>query len=358
MKDQKIDFIVGNISVLGGVEKVTQILSHEFVTNGARITIHSLYSQDAEYPIWPGIKIHHYGLTPPDRETNLFSKVKRLLLNGLTLRSKLLVSSGSFIFQGFYMAAYLPLLNIPSRCRIVCEHNTYDAPGRISRIARLFIYKIFGPHLIVLTEADFKSYSRAGIRNITKIHNPSPFSISKHSKADQLQGLISVGRFTYQKRFNLMIELCSSPLKSHSDWKLYIQGEGEDLETLKSTANSSTVLSQIAILPAGDTRELYQKGAIFLMTSKFEGLPMTLIESMSFGIPAVCFNCSPGLSEIIEDGVNGYLVEMNDHTSFIDKVTKLMDNPALRREMGDNATLTAKKFAVAKIISDWEKVFK
>lgn len=358
MKGQKINFIVGNISFIGGVEKVTQVLSHAFINNSAEVFIHSIYSKNTSCIADQRVKVLHYDLQLPDNEKNILGKIKRLLLNGLILRKKLCTHSGFVIFQGFYMACYLPFLNILKNKRIVCEHNTYNAPGIMSRAFRIFIYKLWNPHLVVLTDFDRDRYQALGIKKISKIYNPSPFPILEAFKDRNEKNFISLGRFTFQKRFDLMIDLCAASLKKHKEWKLIIQGEGEDLEKMKLSILKKELLSQITILPAGPPEQLYQKGAIFLMTSLFEGLPMTLIESMSFGIPVICFNCSPGIAEIVKNGVNGYLIENGDDTSFIDKLNELLENPSRRMQMGENAKLTAQKFSVSDVLSSWEKILK
>lgn len=360
MKNKNVQFVVGDISTIGGVEKVTRTLAEQFVKRGAKLFIYSLYSKNVPSENLNSINIINLGLTPPDYESNLFFKIKRLITNGLILRKslKLLEGSNNFVFQGFYIAAYIPFIKVPSHSTIVCEHNTYNAPGRLSRLARLFIYRFFSPRLVVLTESDAQRYLSEGVKSVSKIANPSPFPIIPGSKAHDSNTLISLGRFTFQKRFDVMINLSSEPLKKKPEWNLIIQGTGEDLELMKSTITKSGVDKQISILPAGDPTELYKGGSVFLMTSKFEGLPMTLIEAMSFGIPAVCYNCSPGMAEIIQNGFNGFLIEMDDSQSFIDKVRELMENSNLRREMGNNALQTAQKFAVNTIVSDWEKFIK
>lgn len=358
MKDQRVNFIVGNITVVGGVEKVTQILSNEFITRGAYVTIHSLYSQNADYPVWPGIKIQHFALNPPDLEKNLISKIKRLVLNGLILRGKLAGENGFVIFQGFYLAAYLPLLKIHRGKSIVCEHNTYDAVGKVSKFIRRLIYRSSRPNLIVLTDSDMSHYAAAGVKNISKIYNPSPYPRQVSSNNPKAKVIFSIGRFTHQKRFDLMIEICAPLFSIFPDWSLKIQGSGDDLEKMKSTISKLHLEKNVVILPPGDPTPLYEEGSIFLMTSLFEGLPMTLIEAMTFGTPVVVYNCSPGLAEIVNDGMNGYLVPMNDSQSMIDKVRRLIENASLREEIGSYAKTFSQHFDTDRVLKEWEKIIR
>lgn len=357
MKDQKVNFIIADINIVGGVEKVTHLLSTAFAQRGAVVTVHSLYSTKSEQAATENIQVVHHGLAFPDREKNVLLKIKRLFLNGLTLRKQLLSKNSFLILQGFYIAAYLPFIKAKTSTGIVCEHNSFDAPGRLSRFSRFLLYRLFNPHIVVLTEADRRHYQSLGMKQVTKVYNPNPYPLTKANTLNQ-KNLISLGRFTHQKRFDLMIELCAPILKSHPDWFLKIQGAGEDLTKLELAIKLQALEDRVLILPLGEPTSLYQDGSIFLLTSQFEGLPMTLIESMSFGIPAIGFHCSEGLSEIIKDGHNGYLVEMDDTKSFIDKLKELMEDDSLRERLGSNAKSSVGNFNITKVIDDWEKIFK
>lgn len=361
MKNVKINFLVGDINAIGGVESVTRLLAASFVKRGAEVRVHSIYSKNNTYTTQNvGFPIVHYGLSIPDDEKNIFSKIKRTFLNGYKLRKsfKRSLFNENVIFQGFYIGVYLPFLRTNSKLTFICEHNTYNAPGRVSKIVRKIIYRFLSPLVVVLTEADRQSFSQIGCTKVIKIYNPSPFPISSVERSVIKPNLISLGRFTHQKRFDLMINICAKPLKGSPEWNLVIQGKGEELSKIEEAILKCESKEQVKILPAGDPIRLYEEGAIFLMTSLYEGLPMTLIESMSYGIPVVSFECSPGLSEIIHDGKNGFLIKMDDSESFIDKLYQLIKDPLLRKQMGDNAKLTAEKFSIPNVMQQWEKILK
>lgn len=361
MRNMKINFLVGDINTIGGVESVTRLLSEKFMERGADVRIHSIYSKNnSSMTLNEGLPILHYDLPIPDDEKNIFYKIKRTFLNGYILKKGFRSSffNENVIFQGFYVGIYLPFIRTNPNSTFICEHNTYNAPGRLSKVVRRILYRLLSPIVVVLTEVDKQAFFNIGCKKVIKIYNPSPFSISKLERRDIKSNLISLGRFTPQKRFDLMVNICSEPLRSFPHWNLIIQGKGEELPKIEEAISKCESNKQVKILPSGDPRRLYEEGAVFLMTSLFEGLPMTLIESMSFGIPVVCFDCSPGLSEIVHDGKNGFLIRMDDSKSFIDKLSELIENPLLRKQMGDNAKLTAEKFSSPNVIEQWERILK
>lgn len=356
MKKQKINFIIGNINTIGGVETVTRTLAQEFLARGAIVQLHSLYSTKLSTPLTSDFSITHYELIPPDQEKGRFLKMMRGLRNGLIILKQSHHFSGHFIFQGFYTAIYLPFFKIPSRDAIVCEHNSHTAPGKLSQLVRKFLYRSFNPKVLVLSEQDKTYFKDAGLEKVFKVYNPCPFEASfTHHPT---KNLIALGRFTSQKRFDLMVKACAPLLQSYPDWKLLIQGDGEDKQLIEQTIQEQKNRTQFEIIPMGSPLRLYQQGSIYLMTSNYEGLPMVLIEAMSFGIPIVAMNCPGGLSEIIEDGKNGFLTPHGSIESFVEKVKALIENEGLRETLGNNAKESIKKFSKESIMNTWEDILK
>jgi len=93
------------------------------------------------------------------------------------------------------------------------------------------------------------------------------------------------------------------------------------------------------------------------MSSRFEGLPMVLIEAISCGIPVVSFDCESGPREILEDGCSGFLVEPSNIEALASKIIFLIENPTIRYEMGVNAFDRAKYFSKETILNQWDKLF-
>jgi glycosyltransferase involved in cell wall biosynthesis len=358
MRQKNINFIVGNINSIGGVETVTETLAGEFFSRGSNVTIHSIYSRVTQKPGMTNYQIIHYSLPEPDMQDSVFSKIKVVIKNGLNLFFNLRSIRDFCIFQGFYVGIYMPFLTKRTVVKIICEHNSHDAPSKLSRLARRILYRLCKPIVVVLSKPDKNYFDAIGVKSHV-ILNPVPRICSdNHQATRQHLQLISLGRFTGQKRFDLMIRICGKLLQTHSEWRLTLQGDGEEHEKITKEIKNLKSQEQIEILPLGDPRALYSRGSIFLMTSQFEGLPMSLIEAISFGLPVVAMNCSGGLAEIIENDQNGYLTPMDSEESFIEKVRLLMENENLWRRLSDGAKKSSLKFAPGAIISEWEKILK
>ena len=101
--------------------------------------------------------------------------------------------------------------------------------------------------------------------------------------------------------------------------------------------------------------EKYKKSSIYVLCSRFEGLPMTLIEAKSFGLPIVALDCKTGPKEIIKDGIDGILVEDRNIELLVDKIIELIENLDKRKKMGYNAFLD-ERYNRNSIVQNWVKM--
>ena len=100
-----------------------------------------------------------------------------------------------------------------------------------------------------------------------------------------------------------------------------------------------------------------QQASIFTLSSIFEGLPNVMIEAISCGLPVVAYKCPTGPRDIITDGYNGFLVDNEDEQAFADRICDLIESEKLRREMGDNALLSAGRYTPEAVFSQWMALF-
>ena len=149
-----------------------------------------------------------------------------------------------------------------------------------------------------------------------------------------------------QKGFDMLIKAWKFVNHTHPNWALHIYGDGmrEELQQLinKNGISNSCFLEHNVF----NIEEKYCESSIFVLSSRFEGFGMVLIEAMSCGLAPVSFACPCGPKDIITDGKNGILVEKENITELADKICYLIDNPDIRREMGANARNSIDKFKI------------
>ena len=106
-----------------------------------------------------------------------------------------------------------------------------------------------------------------------------------------------------------------------------------------------------------DILDKYKESSILILTSVYEPFGLVMPEAMSCGVPVVAFDCPYGPSEIVTNGKDGFLVSCYDVEAFADKVSLLMENESLRKEMGQNAIQSSQRFTKDKIIPQWISLF-
>lgn len=196
---------------------------------------------------------------------------------------------------------------------------------------------------VVLTEED-KGYW-GDLENIRVIPNPRTFTFSEPASLDS-HTVLAVGRYTHQKGFDLLLKAWD--LIDTTGWTLRIAGSGEELPA---------VPSNVVTGPAKDIVEEYRNAAFLVMSSRYEGLPMVLLESQAAGLPAVSFTCKCGPRDVITDGEDGILVPEGDIEGLAAGMKRLMDEEDLRREMGRAAFRHSDRFDKERIMSLWDKLF-
>ena len=187
---------------------------------------------------------------------------------------------------------------------------------------------------------------------------PNPILIPPKVQLDnKINRVIYVGRVnTIQKRVDLLLEIWKNIAQKHNDWYLYIIGDGPDKERL-SEYIKATGLQNVFFEGTQDPIPYYVDSSIFCMTSSFEGMPMTLLEAMSFGVVPVLFNSFSSASDIIEDGVNGFLVSPFDMNAYVHIVETMMNEREKRKQCANCAINNSLKYSIEIIGEKWVEIF-
>ena len=209
--------------------------------------------------------------------------------------------------------------------------------------------------LVLLTQHDADSWN--GLTKTVVIPNSLPFFPEKPSTCNQKQ-VIFVGRLNEQKGLEYLIETWERVHQKHKDWILQIYGDGEQRELLLHLISEAKLKD--AVVVNHSTRQImdkYLESSIFLLTSRFEGFGMVLIEAMACGVPVVSFDCPWGPADIIKNGEDGFLVEYLNTTEAAEKVVQLIESPELRMKMGIRARENVQRYGRNTVMKQWIELF-
>lgn len=207
---------------------------------------------------------------------------------------------------------------------------------------------------IVLTNGNLSEWN---LKNLLVIPNPLPFNTREKSSLNNKKVLV-VGKQSYQKGYDRLLEIWKKVHLLHPDWKLEIYGKIDADLGLESKAVKLGLSSVVDFYPpVKNIQEKYKESSIYVMTSRFEGFGMVLIEAMSYGVPCVSFNCPYGPADIIQDSIDGFLAPNHDVDTFASKLLLLINDTELRSRMGKCSKENVLRYSIEKVVKQWDELF-
>jgi len=202
---------------------------------------------------------------------------------------------------------------------------------------------------VVLTHEDAALWGQ--LPNLRVIPNPRTFAPQKPANLEARQ-VLAAGRYSVQKGFDRLLQAWR--IADTQGWTLRIAGEGD-----RSALGDPSLLGPDVILgPAEDMAKEYLGSSIYALSSRYEGLPMVLLEAQAYGLPCVCNTCKCGPRDIITDGLDGLLVPEGDIEGLAAALEKLIGDESLRKEMGAAALRNSENYDMDLIIAKWETLLK
>lgn len=207
---------------------------------------------------------------------------------------------------------------------------------------------------VVLSHEDCEAWTK--LDNVIVIPNSISYFPSSSSTCKDHK-VIAVGRYTYQKGFDMLIDAWRIVSQRHPDWKLNIYGSGDN-EIYQSLADSKQVGDSISCHSAvNNIYEKYLESSIFVLSSRYEGFGLVLAEAMSCGIPVVTFTCPCGPKDIVTDKVDGLWVEPGNVYDMADKICYLIEHEDERIDMGQKAAESSLRYREEPIMNKWIELF-
>ena len=349
----KIAFYI-NTSGRGGAERVIVNLADYFAEEGNRTLIINSYPIEDEYKLSESVE-RIFLEDKPSRKSFLkknltyVKKLRRILKDE---KPDILVSfMAEPNFRSLIAARRLKVKTVIS----IRNDPKKEYPTFLYRFLAKRLYK-GADGIVFQTDEALKFFSEKIRRKSVVIMNsvdPEFFDTEKTAE----DYCVAVGRLTAQKNYPLMIKAFKKVLADFPDKKLLIYGDGELKESLETLIKGEGAEENIIIKGrTDDVPDVLSRAEVFIMTSDYEGMPNALLEAMAAGVPVICTDCPcGGPKTVIEDGINGFLINTGDADALVGKLKLIFSDYGLRRTLSNNAKIQAKNFLPETINARWKE---
>lgn len=354
----------------GGAERVAMNLSSEWAAQGQDVCVVTLTSTASDF----------YSLHDKvDRMTLDLARVTQGPVDAILTNARRMLALRRVLKQvrpdvvlGIEtrpsILAILAGLGLP--CKVIATEHIHPPmlyEGRLWESLRRWTYP-FADKVVALTEKSkvwLQEHCRC--KSVTVIPNSislpipvvEPVVPPQDVVGAQRRVLLAAGRLAEQKGFDILIDSFSRIARDFPAWDLVILGEGDDRRALVAQV-AAAGLGDRVLLPGqiGNMPDWYERADLYVLSSRFEGFSMTIVEAMASGCAVVSFDCDAGPGDIITHGHDGLLVrQVGDPQALADALSTLMSDDGTRALMASRARAVVDRFSVARVFSMWRDVF-
>ena len=350
-----IIYVIEDYSENGGVERIVSdkanTLSTQYQHNVTVITVYR-DNRKEQFKLNDGVYLIYLDVPFAKRTNNyllrLISRLYTIFIAIIRLNKVIKGLNPDIIFFTTTLGAIL-LPFCHTKARKIYESHLARNFNPFNKL--FFLTELRAERIVCLTSGDAKEYKYA--KRVDVIPNYIN-DIKSHVEDYSVKKAIAVGRLEYQKGFDILIDCWKEIAKQYPDWKLDIYGEGACREELQHQIDSLELGNKVKLCGRNNNIiDVYPLYSLHLMTSRYEGLPMTLIEAQACGLPSVVFDYQYGASDIVSNGHNGLIIEQANSKQLIEAAMKMMSSEKLRKQYGTNALEIGKRYSKENIFNKW-----
>ena len=354
-KAMNIIYVIEDFSENGGVERIVSEKANTLSTQyNHNVTLISVYrdNRPQQYQLAKDINLILLDVPFAKKTKNpisrLYSRMNTMVTAIMRLNKVISKLNPNIIFFATTLGAIL-LPFCRTKARKIYESHLARNFNPFNKM--FFLTEKKAERIICLTSGDAKEYKHA--KQVDIISNYIN-DVTSYTNDYSVKKAIAVGRLEQQKGFDILIYCWKDISRQFPDWTLDIYGDGSCRESLQQQIIDLQLEDKVKLCGrCTNIMDVYPKYSLHLMTSRYEGLPMTLIEAQACGLPSVVFDFQYGASDIVSDSYNGYIVKQGNTIQFTEAVIKMMSSEELRKECGKNAIKTGKLYSKKNIINKW-----
>lgn len=352
----------------GGAARVLSLMANHWAERGWPITLVTFHDRGEPpfFDLHPRVRHHS---VPCFSRPDALGRARDRLTHLWTLRRAIRESDPQAVISFIHMGNVRVLLAcLGLRLPVIVSERTEPALGPLPwrwRLLRRWLYPL-AARIVVQTESARDWFPPAVQAKTDVIPNPVTAPPAEEDDAGPDAGadadrrtVLTMGRLVPVKGYERLLQAFAAIADRRAEWSLVVWGEGPlraDLEALRSRLG----LDGRVFFP-GRTREPFRelrRAALFVLTSRREGLPNALTEAMACGLPVVSFDCSSGVHSIIRDGVDGILTPPGDVRALASALDRLMGDPSERRRLAARAPDVLRRFGPERVMGRWEALLR
>lgn len=356
---KKICFFSGDISRSGGTERVGTIIANKLSEKGYDVRIHSMW--DSGKPFFfvdENIQVDY--LLNRTREGKLYRTVIYPIIK---LKKYIVENDIDIMIDIDTLLSYYTTRAIQrTKCKLISwEHFNYWAMDRLGEPKRYKAKKLikkYASAMVVLTDEDRIMHNQQyelPENFVETINNPCLSNVKVDYKFEN-KTFVSVGRLTYQKGYEKLLEAWSMIENDIPDWKLIIVGTGELERSLKDKKNEMNLKNVFFPGHTDNVGDFYKEASAYVLSSVYEGFPMVILEAQSYGLPVISFDCKTGPKDLIENNKTGFLVKAGDSKELARKMLKFTKDEKSAVQMSNRVRQNIQKYNLETIILKWCKL--
>lgn len=338
-REKSIVFYIGSLC-MGGAERVIVNLAAYFRSCGYKVTIVTKLQDEDEYPVPEGVTRILADITGDEisdnRVVNLYRRITKLRNIFKQFAPDYIVS---FIKKNNFMAITAATgLHIP----VIVSVRSNPAREYPDKLTRLLAHVLFSraAGVVLQTQQAKEFFSKSVQKKAVVLPNSlSEKFLQNEYIGERRKEIVWMGRMDSNKNPKMLLRAFAKRAEKYPEWSVTFIGEGYQKEDMEAFCKENNLCGQVKFTGRiDDVASAIRPASVFVLTSKQEGMPNALIEAMVSGLAAVSTDCPcGGPAELIENGINGILIPVDDEAALTEALDKLLSDDECRVSISNMA---------------------